>query len=91
MQDIRDLGFHPWVGKITWKRKQQPTPAPLPGESQGQRSLAGWSTVSQRVGHNCSDSACKENRVLLNYVAIKIRILTEGFLTLEGSGREKKR
>jgi len=31
----------PWVGKIPWRRACQPTPVFLPGESQGQRSLAG--------------------------------------------------
>ena len=35
--------FNPWVGKISWKRKWQPTPVFLPGESHGQRSLAGYS------------------------------------------------
>ena len=29
-------------GKILWRRKWQPTPAFLPGESHGQRSLAGY-------------------------------------------------
>jgi len=23
-------GFHPWVGKILWRRKWQPTPVSLP-------------------------------------------------------------
>ena len=36
-------GFNPWVGKIPWRRKGQPTPVFLPGESHGQRSLAGYS------------------------------------------------
>ena len=35
------LGFSPWVGKIPWRRKWQPTPVFLPGESHGQRSLVG--------------------------------------------------
>ena len=39
----RRLGFHPWVRKIP-RRKWQPAPAFLPGESHGQRSLAGCST-----------------------------------------------
>ena len=34
-------GFSPWVGKIPWGRAWQPTPVSLPGESHGQRSLAG--------------------------------------------------
>ena len=35
--------FNPWVRKIPWRRAQQPTPVLLPGESHGQRSLAGYS------------------------------------------------
>ena len=37
------LGFSPCVRKILWKREWQPTPVFLPGESHGQRSLAGYS------------------------------------------------
>ena len=33
----------PWVGKIPWRRACPPTPVFLPGESHGQRSLAGYS------------------------------------------------
>ena len=36
-------GFDLWVRKIPWSRKWQPTPVFLPGESHGQRSLAGYS------------------------------------------------
>ena len=39
----RRPGFDPWVGKIPWRRKWQPTPIFLPGKSHGQRSLAGYS------------------------------------------------
>ena len=35
--------FDPWVKKIPWRRVWQPTPVFLPGESHGQRSLAGYS------------------------------------------------
>jgi len=34
--------FDPWVGKIPLKRAWQSTPVFLPGESHGQRSLAGY-------------------------------------------------
>ena len=34
--------FDPWVRKIPWRRKWQPTPVFLPGESYGQRSLGGY-------------------------------------------------
>ena len=36
-------GFDPWVGKILWRRKWQPTPVLLPGKSHGQRSVVGYS------------------------------------------------
>jgi len=39
----RRCGFDPWVWKIPWRKKWQPTPVFLPGESHGQRSLAGYS------------------------------------------------
>ena len=35
------LGF--WVGKIPWRREWLPSPVFLPGEFDGQRSLAGYS------------------------------------------------
>ena len=35
--------FDPWVWKIPWRRKCQRTLVCLPGESQGQRSVAGYS------------------------------------------------
>ena len=35
--------FNPWVGKIPWRRKWQPTPVFLPGKSHGWRSLTGYS------------------------------------------------
>ena len=35
--------FDPWVGKIPWRRKWQPTPVLLPEESHGGRSLVGYS------------------------------------------------
>ena len=37
------IRFDPWVRKIPWRREWQPTPVFLPGESHGQRSLAGYS------------------------------------------------
>ena len=37
----RSCRFNPWVRKIPWRRKWQPTPVFLPGEFLGQRSLVG--------------------------------------------------
>ena len=44
---------NPWVRKIPWRRAWQPTPAFLPRESHGQRSLVSYSPwAHKRVRHN---------------------------------------
>ena len=35
--------FYPWVGKIPWRRKWQPTPVFFPGKSHRQRNLVDYS------------------------------------------------
>ena len=47
---VQETQFDPWVGKIPWRRKWQPTPVFLPGKSHGLRSLVG-----------CSPWGCKES------------------------------
>ena len=49
---MQETGSDPWVGKIPWRRKRQPTPVFLPGESPGQRSLVSYSPC----GHKKSDT-----------------------------------
>ena len=52
MQETRQkCGLHPWVRKIPWRRKWQPSPAVLPGKSYGQRSLAGYSPWGHKEPH----------------------------------------
>ena len=48
----RTAGFNPWVGKTPWRREWHPTPVLVPGESHGQRRLAGYSPW----GHKESDT-----------------------------------
>ena len=48
----RRLTFDPWVGKILWRTKWQPTSVFLSGESLGQRSLVGYNPQLQRIGHD---------------------------------------
>ena len=48
-----NLGLIPVIGKIPWRRKWQPTPIFLPGESHGQRNLVGYSSWGRkRVRHD---------------------------------------
>ena len=61
----RRLRFHPWVRKIPWRRKWQPTLVFLPGELHGPRSLVGYSPWSpKRVGH---DLVTKQLQFRWNY------------------------
>ena len=55
-QQCRRPYLDPWVGKIPWRRKRQPTPVLLPGKSDGQRSLIGYSPWGHRVGHDWATS-----------------------------------
>ena len=59
-------GFNPWVEKIPWKRKWQPTPVFLLGISQGQRSLAGYSPW------DCKESGMTEHACM--HISININI-----------------
>ena len=40
--------FNPWVKKMPWRRKWQPTPIFLPVKSHGQRSLVGYSSKGSK-------------------------------------------
>ena len=57
--------FDPWVKNIPWRRKQQPTPVTLPGESHGQESLVDQSpwghsivTKQQKILYICTIQIC---------------------------------
>ena len=69
-------GGDPWVGKIPWRKRWQPTPVFLPGEFHGQRSLLlcicslTWShkeldmTEQLSLTHHCSGSLAAACRLL---------------------------
>ena len=52
MKEMQKMQIDPWVQKIPWSRKWQPTPVFLPGKFHGQRSLVGCSPW----GHTESDT-----------------------------------
>ena len=56
------LGFDPWVRKTPWRRRWQPTPVFLPGDSHGQRSLVGYSPW----GHKGLNTPEATEQALLN-------------------------
>ena len=53
-----------WVGMILWRRAWQPTPGFLPGESPGQRGLAGYSPWDRKE----SDMTEQRNMLLVNTI-----------------------
>ena len=67
-----DTSLDPWVGKIPWKGKWQPTPVFLPGESHGQRGLVGCSPwglqripdMTESAQHARTHSPCAPSPVL---------------------------
>ena len=59
---VGDTGLIPGSGRFPWRRKWQPTPVVLPGESHGQRNLVGCTQWSpKRVGHNLATKQQQNN------------------------------
>ena len=60
---------HDWATSLSlftfmhWRKKWQPTPVFLPGESQGREPCGLPSMGSHRVGHDCRDLAAAEYNV----------------------------
>ena len=53
LPEMQETQVDPWVGKIPWRRKWQPTPVFLPGKPHGQRSVASYSPWGcRRVGQS---------------------------------------
>ena len=70
----RRHGSDPWVMKICWRRKWQPTPVSLPGKSHGQRSLASYShgITNSRIGLSTQwMDGILIHKVLLLYFLVK--------------------
>ena len=60
--------FNPWVRKIPWRKKWQPTPVFLPGESHGLRSLWGyspWGHKESNMTERLNTHAQGKNKVIM--------------------------
>ena len=72
-----DMGpIDPWAGKIPWRKKWQPTPVVLPGESHGQRTLVGYSSwglkrVRQDLATTEQQQNCLKKLLLENFNILK--------------------
>ena len=73
----RRHGFSPRIGKIPWRRKWQPTPVLLLGESHGQRSLTGYSPwghkgldTTEQLNNNHHSGGTQEK--LVHYTPLRL-------------------
>ena len=71
-RSCRKHWFDPWVGKIPWRRKWQPTPVFLPGESHGQWNLAGYSLWGRKESNMIEQLSTHAHSAYLNYYLNKI-------------------
>ena len=79
--------FNPWVSKILWRRKWQPTPVLLLGKCHGQRSMVGYSPwglkesdMTERL-HSLTHS--------LTHLMLKLKLQSFGHLMQRTDSLEK--
>ena len=66
-------GSAPWVGKIPWRTAWQSSPVFLPGESHGQRSLAGYNSWGCKESDMTEQHTCTFTHInMLYYIYIFI-------------------
>ena len=91
LQSMGSLGVeHYWATSLSlftfmhWRRKWQPTPMFLPGESQGRGSLVGCRLWGHRVRHDWSDLAAAAAAMMGSekYLVRMIRLLGHHLLPL---------
>ena len=85
LQSLGSLGVgHDWATPLSlftfmhWRRKWQPTPVFLPGESQGQGSLADCRLWGRTVRYDWSDLAAAAN----NQISLSLVAWSLGWMTL---------
>ena len=63
------------MGKIPWRRKWQPTPVFLPGESHGQRNVVGYSPWDHKESDMTEQLSMRERAPVINPTHEKERML----------------
>ena len=66
--------FDPWVGKIPWRRKGQPTPVFLPGKFHRQRSLGDYSSCNSKESDTTEQAHAQYSAVLLSMTMTELYI-----------------
>ena len=86
---MQETGFDPWVKKIPWRRKWQPTPVFLPGESHGQKRLVayhpwGWkeSDRTERLNNSFPGPWCPLSLCFLCLPGTRSNLMASRYLML---------
>ena len=79
------MHFNPWVGKVLWRRKWQPTPVFLPEKFHGQRNLVGYSPW----GHKESDTTVlgRMHPQWFNNNALPFSLIRSAYVKVEEGGK----
>ena len=84
MQEIRDMGSIPGLGRTLWRKTWQPTPVFLPGESHGQRSLVGYSPKGRKES-TATEWPCIDAQVQTKFFFLVIGSDITRFYTWHGT------
>ena len=85
VQETQEMRVDASFGKIPWRRKRQPTPVFLSGESHGRRSLAGFSP------QDCTELDTAEHIELTIKMNVYIITAVTTVIALCSKIQEKKR
>ena len=93
--NVGDPEFNPWIGKISWRRKWQPTPVFLPAKSHGWRNLVGscpWGRKELAMTEQLHFTSHKDHHKSLHKkFKIKYLFSEERALQRGQNGRSEKR
>ena len=91
LSTIRETRFNPWVRKIPWRRKQQPTPVLLPGKFHGRRSLVGYTPWVAKSQTRLSDFTFYEDLCSQLFASLSCHVQSLDDITLNHSQVSDKR
>ena len=76
---MMEIQVQPWVERLLWRREWLPTPVFLPGESHGQKSLAGYSPwnrkeqdTTEMTQHSWISHSC--HKLIYYYVYLQVNL-----------------
>ena len=82
--------FDPWVRKIPWSRKWQPTPVFLPGEPHGQKSLEGYGPCGHKES-DMTEDACMLHVAHFEFMDFRKKPLKSSFKKQKTTEEQRKR